>query len=138
MPDFDENDARKGASNRTHDPKLARHDFARERKSDRIRYDVGLERDIKLAQQELDFDARLKAVLEEIRRHQIPEPERRQKPGPKATQFDRVVDEMRETARKRGAEYLRAMKLVAMEKEYKASSHTCWRARRAVIQIISD
>jgi hypothetical protein len=136
MPDFDEDDARKGAIRRTCEPKLAQHDFAREGGLDRVIYDLELRQDIKLAWQELDFKARLEAVLEEIRRHQIAEPERRQKPGPKPTQFERVADEMRET--EHGAEYLRAMKLVEMEETYKASTHTCWRARRAVIRIISN
>jgi hypothetical protein len=137
MPDFEEDDG-EGASNRTHDPELARHDFAREGAFDRIIYDLELRQDIKLAWQELDFKARLEAVLKEIRRHQIAEPEPRQKPGPKPTQFERVKAAMGETVRAHGVEHLRAMKYELMKALYGASDHTCSRARKAVLGDNSD
>jgi hypothetical protein len=141
MPIIDDDDDRKGAFERTYDPELVRHDVRlREDAFDRF-YELALDQDIKRAWLELAFKARLeshmKVVQELLRGQQLAEPEPRQKPGPKATVFERVKAEMCETIREHGIECLRGMKLELMKEIYNASPSTCHRAKHAVLSELS-
>jgi len=103
-------------------------------------YDEQLREDIRDAALELIFKktTEVHAVLEWLRGQQLAAPEPRQKPGPKPGVFERVKAAMHETIREHGAEYLRAMKQELMRELYKASPHTCWRAKRAVLSELSS